>query len=561
MGARGEALARARVIRTRRVEAIALGVLALLPIVPHLTALLRTGVPRYGLFGEHALLEQATRHVWSGDTLLGSRSRFQWNHPGPLFFYLAAPFQALFGSASTGLYVGTCIINAASAGGLTACTRLFARRAHGVAALLIVLTWFVAFGNVAANPWPPLVVVLPLMAFLVNGAMLARGKSAALLPTAIFGTLAGQTHIAVAPTTLVVGLVALIAFFVGARRRGGLDSIEHGRLAVAAAVVFLMFVPTFVEQLVAKTGNLHKIYDFFVHREAPLARLATATTQWTSATTWLPQRAVTRALVDEGAIPLVMRADALPREVGTNARVVAIVHVLSVAIAALIAARRRDVASLALLGVGALADAIAVVSLQAVVGASTHYLLFWTTAASTVAWIGVLGAAFSIIEALALRAPRVTAFIAPALVLVGLSAAVVATSLQRFWLAKHPAAPSSRPELRADLRALEAALRQRLERDGTTVVVHREGATEVADALVLELEKDAVDVHVASADASAFVGVRPEAGVAKPLHAWLATTAQPLRKACADDRRELVAMSGGLALFGSTTAPACAAAK
>ena len=70
--------------RTRRIEAVALGLLALLPVVPYLTFVLRSGVPRHGLFGDLAGIEQATLHVWSGDTLVGPTSRFDFAHPARL---------------------------------------------------------------------------------------------------------------------------------------------------------------------------------------------------------------------------------------------------------------------------------------------------------------------------------------------------------------------------------------------------------------------------------------------------------------------------------------------
>ena len=99
---------RERARRTRRLEAVALGLLAALPVVPYLTFVLRFGVPRFELFGDWAGIEQATRSVWRGETLVGSMSRFDFSHPGPLFFYVAAPFETAFGEASTGIFVAAC---------------------------------------------------------------------------------------------------------------------------------------------------------------------------------------------------------------------------------------------------------------------------------------------------------------------------------------------------------------------------------------------------------------------------------------------------------------------
>ena len=568
MSARSEAAAaaaRRRAARTRRVEAVGLGLLALLPVVPHLTLLLRVGVPRFGLLGDFARLEQALRHVWAGDTLLGPAVRSAYNHPGPLFFYLSAPFQRLFGTASTGLYVGACFVSALSAGATVGCARLFGRRSHAIAALLVVLAWFVAFGNVAANPWSPASAVLPLLAFLVNAAMLARGKSGALYTVAFFGALAAQPWAVATAVVVPIAIVAFVAFLVGGRRRGGLERFERWRIAIAAAVLFGLFVPTLVEQLLAPTGNLTRLVRVIVHRSAPTHPLSSAAMSWTTATAWLPERLAQRTLIDEAAPPSMLRAEAMRDVVTSNARLIAIVHVATVACAAIIASRRRDLVSVGLLAFGLTADAIGVIVLARFPGTTWHYVAFWTTAASSVAWMGVLSTLFSAIGALAPRVPRVSGVIAPALTVVGLSTAVTATSLQRFWIARHPTAPEARLDLSPDLRALEAALRARMKRDDRIPVVHRDGAGDIADGLVLELEKDEVDVRVGNADRDAYVGVRTANGVDRPLHVWLATPWQPLRMARCPSPHvaqtgslELIARSGNLALFGSpVAAPAC----
>lgn len=546
-----EAQRRAR--RTRIIESIALGILAVLPVVPYLTFLLRTGVPRYGLIGEQALLEQATRHVWSGDTLVGPWSRFGWNHPGPLFFYLVAPFQAVFGSSSTGLYIGTCIVNASAAATVASTPRLFARRPHGVAALITVLAWFVAFGNVVANPFSPLSITLPLMAFLVTAALFGRGKSGAIYPAIVFGSLVAQTHIATVSTIVVTGFVALVSFVVSARRRGGLDRKERWRLAIAAAILFVFCIPPLVEQLTTfPIGNMKKLWRFFVHREAPLKALEIAARNWAIATTWMPERIAHSTLFHEGAAPLVSRADPMPTVVSSAVRTVSIVHFGMIIVGAVIAGRRSDGPSLAFLALGALADLIAVSALQAIVGPDSYHLVFWTTAASSVAWMGILSTLFGGIGALARKIPRVGTIIVPTLIVLGLSAAVTTASLQRFWLAKYPLAPASHPELRADMRTTEAALRQRVAKDGTTPIMHLDGAKEIAMGLVLEMEKDRADIRIAEEDRATFVAGRGYSGVAKPLHVWLGTSVTPFRFAKCT---ELINRSGDIALYGSTIVP------
>ena len=116
--------------RASRIELACFALVALLPLVPYLAFLLAEGAPRYTLHADFALIEHEVRHVFLGDTLLGLGSRFHWHHPGPAFFYLCAPFTALFGSSSTGLYVGTWVLAAFSAAAPVVTVRLYASRAY-----------------------------------------------------------------------------------------------------------------------------------------------------------------------------------------------------------------------------------------------------------------------------------------------------------------------------------------------------------------------------------------------------------------------------------------------
>ncbi|HVH45876.1 MAG TPA: hypothetical protein VM925_26160 [Labilithrix sp.] len=543
--------AAARVRRLPPLEMLALALLAMLPVMPYLSYGLRVGVPRFAVAGDFALLEQATRHVWKADALLGPYSRFHWHHPGPLFFYLAAPFEAMFGTASTGLFVGTCAINACAAATLVCMVRVCATRVHAIAALAVMLAWFAAFGNVAANPWNPLVIVIPLMTYLVACALAARGESRAVIPAALFGALAASTHVAAITTVLVAGAASAVGFAI--RRRRDLVQRDKRRIAIGAAVVLLALTPPVVDQLTESPGNLRTLVHFFSHREAPSKSFSTALRNSVIATSWMPDRLISRTLPDEGWIAHGMRWDAMPAKVSRTARTLAFVHVLLVTLAALVAFR-RDTASLAIVAFGVLGELVALFALRSIVGDDLHYLVFWTTAASSVAWIGAFSAVFRAASALKTGA-KGQRLVRGSLVVCGLLAAAIATSFQGRWLARNPAMPGSYPGMPPTMSALHAGLRERLARETATPVIHLEGAYDLAQAMVLELEKDSLDVRVAETDRWNFTGVRSGAGLSRPLHVWFSQPALPLATAPCLER--LVEHAGSAVYVAPAELPSC----
>jgi hypothetical protein len=542
-----------RARRNRRLEAAAIAMLAVLPLVPYFTFLLRSGVPRFGLIGDLAIVEHATRHVWTGETLVGAPSRFGWSQPGPLFFYFAAPFQALAGRSSTGIYFAATLINAAASGGIVACARMFARRAHAIAALIVVLMWLAAFGSVAASPFAPFLVVLPLLAFLVNAAMIARGKSGAVYPALVYGMFAAQTHVCAVPVVIAVTLVSLVAFFVGARRRSPSPELasENWRVGIAAAIGLILAVPPIVEQITAPTGNFRRIMTFFLHREAPLVPLGTATREWMTMMAWLPYRVGRLSLLHDGFVPYLASPHEMYLGNTSFPFIVTGVHVSLAVVCAIIAWKRTDVVSLALLATGALADLLSIGVLQAVVGDTAPYLVLWTSAASSLVWIGVLSTLFSAMGAAALKSDRVVNTAATPIIVVGLTLAVATATLQRWAFAKHPAGLSSHPELRPDIQKAYSALRDRLKADGYTPILHLDSFRDIALGFYVELEKDRLDVR--TPDRALLVGARGEEHATKPLHLWIASAAAPHRLAACT---EVIAKSGDLVVLGAAASSA-----
>jgi hypothetical protein len=312
---------------------------------------------------------------------------------------------------------------------------------------------------------------------------------------------------------------------VRARRGPALERADRRYLLGAAAVLALALAPPLLEQLLAREGNLTKLARFFADRREPLKPFAGALRDWTLATSWLPDRLLERSLLDE-VEPGVMRSTAAPVTLSlTSFRATAGLVLASLAAAAF-ALRRRDSVSVALLGTGALACVLAVFALRAIVGVNYIYLLFWTTAGSTVLWMGVAASLATALRGLTAHASLGVARAAAALaIVVGLAGAYASASLQRGWLAKNTLSPPAN----VPMRDVYGALRARLATSGETPVIHAQGAWHIAMSFLLELSKDGIAARTVERDRW-ILGrqTKTAEGLAHPLHVYARTAFQVL---------------------------------
>src|SRR5207245_9506948 len=99
----------------RRSDRRIVGVAAGLPAVPVLVLLVRAARATWAPSSDWAAIEARTRDVWSSHaSLVGPYSRYGWNHPGPLLFYVLALPYRLLGGQPHGLFVGALAHNAAA---------------------------------------------------------------------------------------------------------------------------------------------------------------------------------------------------------------------------------------------------------------------------------------------------------------------------------------------------------------------------------------------------------------------------------------------------------------
>jgi hypothetical protein len=532
--------------RAAELELVGMVLVALTPLIPYFAFVL-AGVDRFSVSSDLALTEYLIRRVWSGDILVGMPSRFHWSHPGPLFFYVNAPFVSLFGKSCTGMYVGVCTLVAAEVSFVVVPLRRIAGRAHAMAAVVVLVAWFGAFGNISANPWERLTITLPLVTFMVCASLFAAGSTRTLAPAVFFGALASETHIATVPLVALVLAGAAGAFVVAARKLERADRISIG---VALALGLLVSLPPLIEQCIHPTGNITLLLRFFRERTEPFKSFDETLASWVNVNAWLPDRLMTARILDDGGIPYMMSWDPMPIHASQTAWTILVTQLIATSAAGTIAYRRKDRTSLALIGVGVLGWAAAFYGIRSIIGPVQPSLVFWASAPSTILWLGTLAALFD--AAREKLQPR--AWHRHALVAVALFGVALTTGLQRAWLARVPIAPGSHAPFAAIHRQIYEMMREKERQDGFVPVMHlTPGDWELVHFLILEHAKDGADIRIGDDTLWTYPGGPSAAGAVHPLHIWIADRYEVPFTACL---KPIVSV-GEIVVYGSEHNPPC----
>ncbi|MDZ7732639.1 MAG: hypothetical protein U5R31_05535 [Acidimicrobiia bacterium] len=226
----------------------------------------------YRPVADWALIEFGVRDVGSETPLVGPFSRYGWNHPGPLLFWVLAVPYRLGGAASEALLVGAGLINLASV--VAACALAWRRGGWPllllVSAGLAVLLRSVGPGYLM-DPWNPYVTMLPFLVLVLLVWSVLCGEHLSAPVVVAVGAFLVQTHVGYAP---IVG-VLLVGVLVGLWlvRSGRIDDAGprlRGRapgpvasLVAAAVVGALLSVSVVVEQVTREPGNVGQIVEHF----------------------------------------------------------------------------------------------------------------------------------------------------------------------------------------------------------------------------------------------------------------------------------------------------------
>jgi hypothetical protein len=251
-------------VQTRRRWAGWWGLAAAFPFLALAVRTLTETSPTF-LQGDLALLHVDSLRAAGLHLVLGPYDRFGWHHPGPAYGYLMSLADRLEGftrplqaEALTALVV---------AGGSLAGSVVMARRhlGPGPAAGILILGWMAAIGlgnDSVFNPWPPTVVILPmvLLGVLVLAGLSGAGYGAA-GGSLLVGTFCLQTDVGTAPYVVVGVLVTLGSALWRRPARTHPGAARAAALAVVVAVG--AWIPVALQELSSRRGNLTALYDFF----------------------------------------------------------------------------------------------------------------------------------------------------------------------------------------------------------------------------------------------------------------------------------------------------------
>lgn len=255
--------------------------LLVVTLAPAVVVMARVAVLDWEPSGDQAIIVLRMHDTFSAHPpLRGPWSRFGWDHPGPLLFWMGAPALALAGPS--GVLVHLTAISTASVVATTVAARRLA--GTGYAALVTVATAVLihSHGPIRlADPWNPWATVLPLLCFVFTVALAAStGARWATAVAVLTGSYAAQTHLGNAPVVL-AATVAGIIWWAWTRRGAAApptptpgadaDAGTAGRsgtrrfpvvVAAFGALGVALWSGPIVDQLANDPGNLRALVEF-----------------------------------------------------------------------------------------------------------------------------------------------------------------------------------------------------------------------------------------------------------------------------------------------------------
>src|SRR3954451_18045644 len=254
----------ARAPRPRLSGVSAFGLLVVVTLLPLIVTLISLIGTHWHPATDQALEVLRIRDIGGRHTpLTGVQSRFGWDHPGPLMFWLLAPFR--WAAGDTGVLVGVACINGAA---IVAALVLARRRGGlpfavllGVALLLLLRSLGL---DLLIDPWNPWVAVLPFLLYMLLAWSVADRDLVALPALAGVGSFLVQTHVGYLPLVVGAGATAGVLALLRGRDEPKLArGTVRKWVAIAGGVALVLWLAPLIQQITGTPGNLGEILRYF----------------------------------------------------------------------------------------------------------------------------------------------------------------------------------------------------------------------------------------------------------------------------------------------------------
>lgn len=375
-------------VRGQRGASAAVACLALVALAPLLILLARgiAALPAdVRVSGDPAVTELYTLRASRGEQWLGPYSRFGFHHPGPLLFYLFAPFYLLLGKSYAALCIAALVVNLASLAGIAHIVLRTAGAPRALWALAALAAYLAYLGpELLVSAWNPDVAVIPLALTLVALAAAMAGFTGCLPLAALAGSLAVQSHLTAAAPLAAAGLLTAIALVVGRRRGAAREAGEKRPFArhimLTGMVLAVVWAPPVIEQLRDTPGNGTLIIRYLLQRHDGQTVGTAISAVATQASGFLLS-------------PLGVTGQVLPGgSLGVAAKSLTLLQLVVLLVGAWRGWARRDRFVAAACGSAALLLGAAVLVTLGISGPLWPYLTRWVSAVGVFGWIAVAAA-------------------------------------------------------------------------------------------------------------------------------------------------------------------------
>lgn len=221
----------------------------------------------WGPSGDWAVLNLRVEDVGRHTPLIGPYSRFGWNHPGPLLYWLLAIPYHLFGDKPEALLTAAATLNALTIAAMSLVAWRRGRLALVSCTMAATAVLLHAMGPaMMRDPWNPFITLLPLALIALLGWSVVEGDAWMWPPLLFVASYELQSHIGYLPILTIIAVVIVLLAWRRNSFRSLLPSDRTQRrfvLGVSFAVLFGCWLPVIVDQ-VAGTGNLGALTHYFL---------------------------------------------------------------------------------------------------------------------------------------------------------------------------------------------------------------------------------------------------------------------------------------------------------